>query len=467
MPARITNERATTWPDAHQNARPGTPQKHRVVIVGGGFGGLYAAKSLRRADVDLTVIDRRNFHLFQPLLYQVATGGLSPADISSPLRAVLKRQKNTRVLLGEVVDIDPSGNKVILTDGTVPYDSLIIATGASHDYFGNAEWEERAPGLKTVEDAIEIRKRIFLAFEAAEREPDPVRKSAWLTFVVVGGGPTGVEMAGAIGEIAHHTLRHDFRSIDPSLARIILVEGVDRILTGYAPSLSHKAKRSLERLGVEVRLGQFVTSIDASGVTTAANDDEVFIPSRTVVWGAGVKASPLSDVLTERTGVETDRAGRILVAPDLSIPSYPNIFVIGDLASFSHQTGQPLPGVAPVAMSQGRYAARLIVKRLKGRELPPYRYFDKGTMATIGRAAAVAQYRSIKLSGWPAWLIWLFVHLMYLVEFDNRLLVLTQWAWNYITRNRGARLITGKTGTLVSATNQPADEAQSEAEATR
>lgn len=423
--------------------------KHRVVIIGGGFGGLYAAKSLRRSDVDLTVVDRRNFHLFQPLLYQVATGGLSPGEISSPLRAVLRRQKNARVLLAEVTDVDLENRRVILVDGEVPYDSLIVATGATHDYFGNPQWEVDAPGLKTVEDALEIRKRIYVAFEAAEREPDPEKKAAWLTFVVVGGGPTGVELAGAIGEIAHYTLKHDFRTIDPGLARIILVEGMDRVLGTYDRSLSEKAKRSLERLGVEVRLNAFVTNVVSDGVTVTRDHTGTFVPARTILWGAGVKASPLGRILAEETGAETDKAGRVKVAPDLTIPGHDNIFVIGDLASFGHQGDQPLPGVAPVAMSMGRYVANRIDDRLRGKKSKPFRYFEKGSLATIGRSAAIAQFGRIKISGWFAWVTWLFVHLMYLVEFDNRLLVLMQWAWNYITRNRGARLITGKTGRLV------------------
>lgn len=423
--------------------------RHRVVIVGGGFGGLYAAKSLRRSKVDLTLIDRRNFHLFQPLLYQVATGGLSPGDISSPLRSILRRQKNARVLMAEVVDIDVSRRRVVLADGEVGYDSLIVATGAHHDYFGNSRWEQYAPGLKTVEDALEIRKRIYLAFEAAEREPDPEKKAAWLTFVVVGGGPTGVELAGALGEIAHYTLRQDFRSIDPALARIILVEGLDRVLATYDESLSEKARRSLEGLGVEVRLNSFVTGVDDHGVTITHGDEKATINAKTVLWSAGVKANSLGMVLAERTGATVDRAGRIVVDENLMIPGWPGIYVIGDLASFSHQTGRPLPGVAPVAMSMGRYAARRIDAAIQNRAMKPFRYFDKGALATIGRSAAIAQFGPVKISGWIAWVTWLFVHLMYLVEFDNRLLVLTQWAWNYFTRNRGARLITGKTGRLV------------------
>ena len=423
--------------------------RHRVVIVGGGFGGLYAAKSFRKSDVEVTLIDRRNFHLFQPLLYQVATGGLSPGEISSPLRMVLRKQKNTRVLLAEVVDIDVERRRVILADGETPYDTLIVATGARHDYFGNTQWESLAPGLKTVEDALEIRKRIYLAFEAAEREPDAEKKAEWLTFVVVGGGPTGVELAGALGEIAHYTLRRDFRSIDPSLARIVLVEGKDRVLSTYDSSLSAKAQKALEKLGVEVLLNSYVTQVDRHGATISQGDAKRSIAARTVVWGAGVKANRLGLLLAEKTGAKTDQAGRVIVEPDLTIPGHEEIFVIGDLASYSHQTGSPLPGVAPVAMSMGRYVARTIDRRVKGKPFGTFHYFDKGSLATIGRSAAIAKFGPIKISGFIAWVAWLLIHLMYLVEFDNRLLVLMQWSWNYLTKNRGARLITGKTERLV------------------
>lgn len=389
----------------------------------------------------LTLIDRRNFHLFQPLLYQVATGGLSPANICAPLRSVLRRQKNVTVLLAEVVDLDPARRRVILRDGELDYDFLIVATGSQTGYFGHDDWERVAPGLKTVEDATLIRARVLSAFEAAEREQDPARLHALLTFVVVGGGPTGVELAGALAEIARHTLKHDFRRIDPTDARILLVERSARILEHYPPDLSEAATRSLARLGVTVRTRTSITALAPGEVTLESNGRPERVAAETVLWAAGVVASPLGRVLHERAGAELDRVGRILVNSDLSVPGHPEILVIGDLAHFQ-QDGRPLPGVAPVAMQQGQYVARLISGRLSGRSIPPFRYNDRGTMATIGRAAAVADLGRIHLSGYPAWLIWLFVHLMYLVEFANRLLVLLQWAYNYFTRNRSARLIT-------------------------
>lgn len=420
-----------------------TNQAHRVVIIGGGFGGLYVAKALGRATVQVSLIDKRNFHLFQPLLYQVATGGLSPGDIASPLRAVLSRQKNTEVLIAEVTDIDVAGQKVILRDGEVGYDTLIVATGASHHYFGNDQWEQTVPGLKTIENALDIRRRIFLAFEAAEREPDPVKRRAWLNFVVVGGGPTGVELAGALGELAHKTLKDDFRRIDPTEARILLLEGLDRILLAYPPELAAKAVASLEKLGVTVQLNTMVTDIQGETISLKRGDETSQLQARTVLWAAGVKASPLGQILAERTGVELDRVGRVVVEPDLTVTGHPNIFVIGDLASFTHQGDKPLPGVAQVAMQQGQYAARLIQARLKGQTRSPFRYTDKGSLAVIGRNAAVADLGFIRFAGFPAWFVWIFIHIMYLVEFDNRLLVFVQWAWSYFTRNRGARLITG------------------------
>ncbi len=417
---------------------------HHVVIIGGGFGGLYAAKALRRAPVEVTLIDRRNFHLFQPLLYQVATGGLSPGEIASPLRYVLRHSLNTEVLLGEVVDLDVAGRRVILRDGEAAYDTLIVATGSSHHYFGNDQWAPLAPGLKTIEDATEIRRRILLAFEKAEREPDAEARAAWLTFVVVGGGPTGVELAGALGEIANDTLRHDFRHINPSASRILLLEGGGRVLPAYPADLSAQAGESLIRLGVRPITGAIVTAIDEAGVTVRRGDQEERIAARTVLWAAGVAASPLGRILAERGGALLDRAGRVMVEADLTIAGHPEILVIGDLANFSHQTGKPLPGVAPVAMQEGRYAAELVRQRLAGKTVAAFHYHDKGSLATIGRAAAVADFGRIHMHGMPAWLTWLFVHLLYLVEFDNRLLVLIQWAYNYITRNRGARLITGE-----------------------
>ena len=416
---------------------------HRVVLVGAGFGGLYAAQALKRAPVDLTVIDRRNFHLFQPLLYQVATGGLSPGEIASPVRHVLSRQRNARVWMAEVRDIDVERRRVCLDDGEAPYDTLILATGSHHHYFGHHDWAPLAPGLKTIEDATEIRRRILLAFECAEREPDTAERRAWLTFAIVGAGPTGVELAGALGEIANDTLRHDFRSINPAEATILLVEGADRVLPSFPPDLSAAAERALWDLGVRARTHSTVTGLDRAGVTVRTGDSVERIPAKTVLWAAGVEASELGKIVSQRTGAPLDRAGRVIVEPDLTVPGHPEIFVIGDLAHFSHQTGQPLPGVAPVAMAQGRYVARAIRARLRGETAPPFHYFDKGTLATIGRNKAVAAFGRLHISGPIAWFAWLFVHLMYLVEFDNRLLVLIEWIYDYITRNRGARLITG------------------------
>ena len=412
------------------------------MIVGGGFGGLQAARSLARAPVDVTLVDKRNFHLFQPLLYQVATGALSPANIASPLRAVLKRQKNARVLLGEVAGFDPAKRTVGLKDGEIPYDTLIVAAGAGHHYFGHDEWAKNAPGLKTVEDATGIRSRILGAFEAAELACDAGEVGRWLRFVVVGAGPTGVELAGALAEIARDTLRRDFRFIDPTDAEILLVEGGDRVLPVYPPDLSEKASASLARLGVTVRTRTIVTDIGPRSVTLRSGDGTETIPTRTVLWAAGVQASPLGRVLAEGTGAGLDRIGRVVVAPDLALPGHPEIFVVGDLARFDHQDGGPLPGVAPVAKQQGEYVARLISGRLRGRTLPPFRYRNYGNMATIGRAAAVADLGWVRFSGFPAWLAWLLVHLVNIIEFENRLLALVQWAWNYFTRNRAARLIT-------------------------
>jgi len=416
---------------------------HRVVIVGAGFGGLYAAKALKHAPVALTVIDRRNFHLFQPLLYQVATGGLSPGEIASPVRHVLSRQRNTRVELAEVHDIDVAGRVLRLDVGEASYDTLVLAAGSHYNYFGHDQWAALAPGLKSIEDATEIRSRILLAFESAEREPDAEARAAWLTFVIVGGGPTGVELAGALGEIARDTLRHDFRSINPANARILLMEGSRRLLPTFPPDLSGKAGRALAHLGVETHTGATVVDLDSGGVTVRKGDRYERIAARTLLWAAGVEASSLGKTLAERTGASLDRGGRVLVEPDLTVPGHPEIFVIGDLASFSHQTGQPLPGLAPVAMSEGRYVARAIEDRLRGKPVPPFHYFDKGNLATIGRNQAVAEFGRVHISGFFAWIVWLFVHLMYLVEFDNRLLVLVEWMYDYITRNRGARLITG------------------------
>ena len=424
---------------------------HKVVIIGGGFGGLYAAKAFRRMPVDLTVIDQRNYHLFQPLLYQVATGALSPGEIASPIRHVLHKQRNTRVLLGEVTDLDAANRQVILKTGErVPYDTLIVASGAAHHYFGHPEWEQFAPGLKTVDDATKMRGKILMAFEEAELEHDPEKRRAWLTFVVVGAGPTGVELAGALGEIANDTLKHDFRSIDPCDARIFLIEGEDRVLPPFTPDLSHHAEKSLVKLNVQVRVKSRVTAVNENGVVVSStgkdgNPSSESIAAKTILWAAGVHASPLGQVLHDRAGATTDKAGHVIVNPDLSLPNHPEILVIGDLASFSHQGGKPLPGVAQVAMQMGGYAAKLVRARLDGRTLPQFHYFDKGSLAAIGRASAVAQLGKVHLWGWVAWIIWLFVHIAYLIGFDNRLVVMLEWAYNYFTFNRGARLITGQT----------------------
>jgi len=416
---------------------------HRIVILGGGFGGLYAAQALKRAPVDVTLVDRRNFHLFQPLLYQVATGSLSPGEIASPLRSVLRRQENTRVLLGEAVDLDAASRRVILDNGQwVDYDSLIVATGSTDSYFGHDEWRRYAASLKTVEEATEVRRRILYAFEAAEREPDPDRQREWLTFVIVGAGPTGVELAGALAEIAHDTLRHDFRSIHPESTRIFLFEGAPRILPAYPEDLSAKAQAALIHLKVTPRVNAQVTNIDAGGITVKTSTGEAHIATRTVIWAAGVKPASFAQVLEHRTAAPRDRKGLLLVNPDCTLPGHPEIFVIGDLAHLERD-GKPLPGVAPVAIQQGQYAARLIQARLRGEKLAPFHYFDKGNLAVIGRASAVAQIGPLHLSGLIAWLTWLFVHLMSLVEFSNRVLVFVQWGFFYITFNRGARLITG------------------------
>ena len=414
------------------------------MIIGGGFGGLYVAKALGKAKVSVTVVDRRNFHLFQPLLYQVATGGLSPGEIASPIRVVLRKHHNTQVLLGEAVDLDVENRRVVLKDGEIPYDWLVVATGATHHYFGNDQWEPLAPGLKTIENATEIRSRLLLAFERAEREQNPEERRAWLNFVIVGGGPTGVELAGALGEIANDTLRHDFRHINPREASILLVEGEPRVLPSFPPDLSEKAERQLIALGVRTRTSARVTQIDPSGVTVTMNGRQEHLAAHTVLWAAGVRASRLGKVLAERAGATLDRAGRVTVEPDMSIAGHPEIFVIGDLSVFTHQGGKPLPGVAPVAMQEGGYVARLITNRAAGRPAPPpFRYFNKGNLATVGRNKAVADFGKIHIAGFPAWFTWVFVHLMYLVEFDNRLLVFVEWVYNYFTRNRGARLITG------------------------
>lgn len=425
---------------------------HEVVIIGGGFGGLYTAKNLANANVNVTLIDKRNFHLFQPLLYQVATGTLSPGDISSPLRAVFSKSKNTKVLLGEVKDIDPKGQKVILHDQVVSYDTLVVATGANHSYFGKENWKDLAPGLKTVEDAIEIRRRIFGAFEAAEREVDPVKRRAWLNFVIVGGGPTGVELAGAIAELAYKTLKEDFRNINTSETKILLLQGGDRILPHISPELSTEAAASLQTLGVTIHTKTRVTNIENEVVTFKQGDEVKEIPSKTILWAAGVKASAMGQILAERTGVECDHAGRVIVEPDLSVRGYKNIYVVGDLGNFSHQDGKPLPGVAPVAKQQGEHVAKMIKRRLNGRTTREFHYNDVGSLAMIGQNLAVVDLGFIKLTGFLAWVFWLVVHIYFLIEFDTKLVVVFQWAWNYITRNRRSRLITGREAFLEAKT---------------
>jgi NADH:ubiquinone reductase (H+-translocating) len=418
-------------------------ERHKVVIIGGGFGGLTAAQSLRRADVDVTLIDRRNFHLFQPLLYQVATGGLSPANIAAPLRAVLRKQRNCKVLLGEVTGFDIPGKAVLLGNERIPFDSLIVAAGATNNYFGKPEWEANAPGLKSVEEATEIRRRVLTAFEAAERHPDGPDRNRHLTFVVVGGGATGVEMAGAISELARHTLRGDFRNLDPASARIILAEGSPRILEAFAEKLSQKAEKALHRMGVEVWTSSKVREIHPDHVIIERAGQFHRIETATVVWGAGVRASPLGKLIADATGAAVDRGGRVVVQPDLTVAGYPHIYVTGDMAA-AKSHGMPVPGVAPGAIQEGKFAAKAILKRLAGKtDVGSFTYWDKGSMATIGRNAAVAQVGWLKLSGFVAWLVWLFVHIVYLITFSNRVMVLFQWFWNYVTRNRSARLITG------------------------
>ena len=412
-----------------------TPEKKpQVVIVGGGFGGLEAAKKLAGEDVRVTVIDRTNYHLFQPLLYQVATAALSPADIAAPVRAVLSKCKNMEVILAEVQSVDVAAKRIKTTDMEIPYDFLILATGARHSYFGHDEWEKLAPGLKSLEDAIELRRRLLMAFEYAEKITDEAARKAAMTFVIIGGGPTGVEMAGAIAEIARYTLAKDFRHIDPSQARVILIEADPRLLASFPEDLSASAMKQLVDLGVEVRTGVRATNLTETGLQVG---DE-FIPCHVKIWAAGNNASFVGKTL----GVAVDRVGRVMVDDDLTIPGHPEVQVIGDLANFSHQTGQPLPGVSPVAMQQGRHAARNILRLIKNREPRPFRYWDKGSMATIGRKKAVADLNFVHLSGLPAWLVWLFVHIIFLVGFRNRLAVLFQWAWAYFTFNAGARLIT-------------------------
>lgn len=420
----------------------GQQQPHHVVIIGGGFGGLYAARALAKAPVRITVVDRRNFHLFQPLLYQVATGILGPGEITAPLRHILRKQKNVTVLLGEVVDIDPANRRISLADGVLDYDTLIVAAGMKNHYYGHEDWEQAAPGLKSIEDSGWIRQKIFFAFEVAEREPDPEKRKAWLTFVVVGSGPTGVELTGMLAEIAKDTLKDDFRTFRPEDAEILLVDAADRILPSFPADLSQKAQHSLEGLGVTIRTKTKVTAIDDAGLTLQGHAGEERIASRTVLWAAGVSGSPLGAKLAEKTGIAPDRMGRIPVGPDLTVPGHPEIFVIGDLAHIPGKDGNPLPGLAPVATQGGRYAARVIAKRLKGEgTLAAFSYFDKGTMAVIGRHAAVADIGPFHFGGIVAWLMWLFIHLMLLVNFESRLVVFIRWAFSYFTYSRGSRVL--------------------------
>ena len=413
-----------------------------VVILGGGFGGLYAAKALSD-HAKVTLIDRRNFHLFQPLLYQVATGSLSPGEVAAPLRSLLRGHRDTFVLLDEAVGLDAENRRVVLArEAPLAYTHLIVATGASNHYFGHDEWQKIAPGLKSIEDATAMRHKILAAFEAAERELDPAVRRAWLTFVVVGAGPTGVELAGALAEIARDTLRRDFRNFRTEEARILLLDGSPHVLPLYPEDLSEQAARQLIRLGVRPRTRVQVTAMDAEGLTLRTPDGEERLASRTVLWAAGVQPSAFGRVLAERAGAKLDRQGRVMVAPDLSIPGHPEIFVIGDLAVLE-QDGKALPGVAPVAMQEGRYVAGLIRAQAEGRTVAPFHYFNKGNLAVIGRASGVADFGRLHFHGWPAWLLWLFVHLMYLAQFRNRVLVFIRWGFQYLTFDRGARLITG------------------------
>jgi NADH dehydrogenase len=422
-----------------------------VVVVGGGFGGLYAARELGRDDrIDLTLVDRRNFHLFQPLLYQVATGALAPGEIAQPLRSILRRRRNTTVLLGEATAIDVGARRIVLSDGgPIEYDTLIVATGARFSYFGHDDWAPNAPGLKSIDDATEIRRRILIAFEAAEREADPERRAEWMTFVVVGGGPTGVELAGALGEIANDTLRRDFRSINPPDARILLVEALDRVLPPYPPDRSRSAQRQLERLGVTVRTSTRVVHVDDSSVRVAPADGgaEETIPTRTVLWAAGVLASSFARAVASATGAETDRAGRVIVGPDLTVPGHPEIFVVGDAAVQPWKPDRPVPGVAQGGIQGGAYAAKTIRRRVSGEPTPPFRFRDKGDVAVIGRLSGVTNIGWLgpfgRQGGFIAWLLWLGIHIFYLIGFANRIVVVVRWAWSFFTHGRGSRLITG------------------------
>lgn len=431
-----------------------------MVIVGGGFGGLYCVRRLRRVPVDVTLIDRRNHHLFQPLLYQVATGGLSPGNIAAPLRVLVRKQKNTFVLYDEVLDFDLQNKRVIVRDEEpIAYDYLIVAAGMVNDYFGNDQWAEYAPGLKSLEDATNMRRRILRAFEEAEKTDVFAEQTQWLTFAVIGAGPTGLELAGTLAEIASDTLRKDFRRINTRKARILLIDFAERVLQVYPEELSESARRQAESLGVEVMTGARVTNIDADGVTVERDGAEQTIPTKTVLWGAGVRGSDLGQRLADAAEIETDKAGRVPVSPDCSLRGHENVFVIGDLAHLEDADGELLPGVAPTAMQQGQYVASLIHARLRGKTKGPFRYKDKGSMATIGRSKAVAKVGSLKLHGFPAWLAWLFVHVFFLIQFENRVLVMIQWAWNYFTFNRSARLITGDEENETAAADHALQEA--------
>lgn len=422
--------------DPGSQSAPATGALPRVVIIGAGFGGLAAARALRRMKVQVTVVDRRNHHLFQPLLYQVAIAGLSPADIAAPIRSILRRQTNATVLLAEATDLNLTDRVVVLNDGKLEYDYLVLATGGRTSYFNNDRWETYAPGLKDLDDAVEIRRRVLLAFEAAEREADPVRRRELLTFVVVGGGPTGVELAGAIAELARFVLASDFRCIDPRETEILLIEAGDGILGTFPDDLSRSAATQLERLGVKIRLSSKVTNITQEGVYLG----DTLIRTATVIWSAGVQSTSL----TARLGVPLDRAGRVLVESDLTLPGHKEVFAIGDMASFLHQDGKPLPGVSPVAIQMGRCAARNIQRSLEAKAHEGFHYFDRGSMATIGRSAGIADLGRLHLSGFLAWLAWLLVHIYFLIGFRNRIAVLFNWAWSYFTYQRGARLITGR-----------------------
>lgn len=415
--------------------------KH-IVIIGGGFAGLAAAIELKNSPFTISLLDKRNFHLFQPLLYQVATGSLSPADIASPLRSVLSKNKNTSVYKAEVTSVDTEKRIVLSDAGAFNYDYLIVATGVTHNYFGNNQWAKFAPGLKTVEDSLEIRKRIFMAFEEAEEETDPQKREALMRFIVIGSGPTGVELAGSLGELAHNTLKNDFRNIDPQKSEILLVEGFERILPPYPAELSAQAQKSLEKLGVTVVTDTLVTDIQGNCIKVKQNGEERTIATRTVLWAAGMRATPLTTQIAESTNSEQDRMGRIIVNSDLSLPHNPEIFVLGDIAHLAGTNGEILPGIAPVAMQQGRYVGQNIKKALVGKKNPPFKYLDKGNMAVIGRNAAVARSWKFQFSGYFAWLIWVFVHIWYLVDYDSKIQIMLRWAWNYWTDKRGARLIT-------------------------